>query len=237
MSIHIPIPITIEMNNESKLKVCYGCKENKQLLHFGKHKKEKDGYYYLCKICAKKQKDKNKLTTPFPPKEFSKACPCCKIVKNAMEFGPCKERSDGVQYQCKKCALKCAREKRNSIEGRIHFIYKNAKRNLVRPTKTLEMTINKDDLIQLYNKQDGCCALSGIKMEHTINDDETSVENIYNISVDRINSNMGYTKDNIQLVCWVVNQMKSDTDPELFMELIKKIYNKTVAKNNTDLNI
>jgi hypothetical protein len=213
------------------LKCCYDCKESKPLINFHKHNKERDGLYYLCKLCAKKQKDKNKLNSPFPDETFLKMCPSCKVTKNANDFGPCKERKDGVQYRCKICALNTARQDRNSVDGRINFIYSNAKRNLKRPSKTLEMTITKDDLIELYNKQHGYCALSGIKMEHTINNNENSVENKYNISIDRINSNVGYVKDNIQLVCWVINQMKSDIDPELFLGIITKIYNKSVINN------
>lgn len=39
-----------------------------------------------------------------------------------------------------------------------------------------------------------------------------------NVSIDRINSNLGYKKDNIQLVCMAVNQMKSDLSiQELYM--------------------
>jgi hypothetical protein len=220
----------MSIENDNLLKECSGCKEKKPYTHFGKHKKEKDGHYYLCKICAKKQKDKNKLNTPFP-NDFQKKCPSCKIIKNAYDFGPCTGRKDGIQYRCKKCALSTTRQQRNSIEGRITFIYNNAKRNLERATKTLEMTITKNDLIELYRKQDGYCALSGIKMEHTIHNDEHSIDNKYNISLDRIHSDIGYVKDNIQLVCWIVNHMKSDIKPDLFIELITKIHNTSVINH------
>ena len=144
-------------------------------------------------------------------------------------FGPCKERKDGVQYKCKKCALNATRESRNSIEGRINFILANAKRNLNRPTKQLELSITKNDIIELFTKPKGLCALSGVKMEHTIHKNETVVENKYNISIDRINSDIGYTKENIQLVCWICNQMKSDIEPHLFIDIITKIYKTHIA--------
>ena len=208
--------------SEQGLKCCSRCNENKPYLDFYKHKKEKDGYYYLCRTCAKNEK--KKLNVPFPDETFKKECPCCKIELPAIDFGTCKERKDGVQYKCKKCSLNATRESRNSIEGRISFILSNAKRNLIRPTKLLELSITKNDLIELFTKQKGLCALSGIKMEHTINNNETIVENKYNISIDRINSDAGYTKENIQLVCWICNQMKSDTEPHLFINIITQIY-------------
>ena len=44
-----------------------------------------------------------------------------------------------------------------------------------------------------------------------------------NISVDRIDSSGGYTRDNIQLVCMAVNQMKSDLDDNTFYDICAAI--------------
>ena len=42
--------------------------------------------------------------------------------------------------------------------------------------------------------------------------------NHYNISIDRIDSTKGYTKDNVQLVCAQVNMMKAEmTMEELYI--------------------
>lgn len=46
-----------------------------------------------------------------------------------------------------------------------------------------------------------------------------------NVSIDQINPHLGYTKENIQLVCMAVNQMKSDMSIEelyMFCEAIIK---------------
>ena len=45
----------------------------------------------------------------------------------------------------------------------------------------------------------------------------------YNISIDRIDSSKGYIKGNIQLVCGIVNVMKSDSSEDEFLQLCKKI--------------
>ena len=55
--------------------------------------------------------------------------------------------------------------------------------------------------------------------------------NKMNISIDRINSDLGYTKDNIQLVSAMINRMKSDLTSKEFIDfcllfqIIIKIFN------------
>jgi hypothetical protein len=52
--------------------------------------------------------------------------------------------------------------------------------------------------------------------------------NLFNsVSIERINSSIGYTKDNCVLVCNVVNRMKSDIELDVFLKMCKEI-----AKNN-----
>ena len=52
-----------------------------------------------------------------------------------------------------------------------------------------------------------------------IKDYRTQTVNPYNISVDRIDSSSGYTKDNIQLVTVAVNHMKWNMNEETFLEM------------------
>ena len=49
--------------------------------------------------------------------------------------------------------------------------------------------------------------------------------NPYNVSVDQINPSGGYTKDNIQLVCMCVNQLKSDFDMDVILNICRNILN------------
>ncbi|MEI6186869.1 MAG: hypothetical protein WCP46_00005 [Alphaproteobacteria bacterium] len=58
----------------------------------------------------------------------------------------------------------------------------------------------------LWDKQNGVCAISGINMTFEMDNGRVYT----NLSVDRKDSNIGYIKDNIHLVCMAVNQMKSD---------------------------
>ena len=64
------------------------------------------------------------------------------------------------------------------------------------------------DLQDLWEAQEGLCALTGFQMSHVMGKGRVPT----NVSIDRKDSTMGYTKDNIQLVCMAVNQMKSDLE-------------------------
>ena len=84
-----------------------------------------------------------------------------------------------------------------------------------------------DQLMELLVKQNYKCALSGVnltcKME--LNPDPTSKRNLWqtNVSIDRINSAKGYTLDNVQLVCVVLNIAKSNLPQNDYIEWCKKV--------------
>ncbi len=80
-------------------------------------------------------------------------------------------------------------------------------------------------LKELYDCQNGKCAISGVEMTYEVGSGHV----LTNISVDRINSEKGYEKGNIQLLCRVVNQMKSNmTDSELIS------WCKLIVERNSD---
>lgn len=87
--------------------------------------------------------------------------------------------------------------------------------------KGIPFTITKDDLIELWEQQNGLCNISKIPMTF-----ELDSGRIYtNISIDQKNPGQGYTKDNIQLVCSAVNQLKSNWDMDTVMYICKQIVN------------
>jgi hypothetical protein len=53
----------------------------------------------------------------------------------------------------------------------------------------------------LWEKQKGLCALTGIPMTYKFYEGRVNT----NLSVDRIDSAKGYSKDNVQLVCMAAN--------------------------------
>lgn len=82
--------------------------------------------------------------------------------------------------------------------------------------KGLEFNITVEDIEKLLIIQNNRCIYSNI----IFNPENTN----YSMSIDRINSNLGYTIDNVQLICSIINKMKNNLKEEEFLEIIKKIY-------------
>lgn len=82
-------------------------------------------------------------------------------------------------------------------------------------------TLSLDFLVDLYFSQDGKCALSGVQMTHI----QGSGRIPTNISIDRLDNNLGYTPTNVQLVCHRVNLMRNENTYEELLDWCDKILN------------
>lgn len=76
--------------------------------------------------------------------------------------------------------------------------------------------LNIDYLMQIFNNQNGRCAITNIKMT-TIFGDQLS------ISIDRIDSSIEYLIGNVQLVCKAINLAKQHHTQEETLELVRLI--------------
>jgi len=152
-------------------------------------------------------------------------CYICKNYKDTPLFDDnltnthrdCKDR------RCKSCKHDAYERRRASTRGQ-----KDLRRILVeriaaakdRVKKSgFEMKITLEDLQDLWDLQDGKCAISGIQMTYIFNNGRTPT----NVSLDRINPLEGYTKENIQLVCMATNQMKSDLSMDELLYFCEQI--------------
>lgn len=75
------------------------------------------------------------------------------------------------------------------------------------------------DILDLYEAQEGRCALSGIEMTYICGQGRIPT----NIGIDRIEHQGPYIKENIRLVCNYVNTMRLDRTDEEFMWWCRKI--------------
>lgn len=108
------------------------------------------------------------------------------------------------------------------LEPFIDILYINKKYSASKcraKKKKIEFDLDRNYLIDLLDKQIYRCNLSGIDLR-------------YNkvISIDRINSNKGYTKNNIQLVHKDINFMKQEYSQSEFINWCKLIYSHNLNK-------
>lgn len=91
--------------------------------------------------------------------------------------------------------------------------------------KNIEFDIDVDFIYSLLKKQNGLCKYSGTLLDiDNTNVDNINHFNINTLSIDRIDSSKGYTKDNVVLVTAIVNSMKNDLSENEFIKIIKKIF-------------
>ncbi len=114
----------------------------------------------------------------------------------------------------------------NRIDGYTKFKYHY--RNILKRNQEVDITI--EDLKNQWDKQQGFCVFSGIKLTLS---SYTKIEKnpIYTASLDRIDSSKGYIKGNIRWVSRAINWMKNNMDDIMVWELID-----ILIKNKKDPN-
>lgn len=139
--------------------------------------------------------------------------------------GGCKRelfRKDFFNRICKECARSNGRKnykiykEKMTIERFARLKVKNAKSRA--KTKNINFDFTVEDFLKLYIKQNGNCFYSGLPMSINIDDNRI-------MSIDRINSDLGYTKDNCVLTIRVVNIMKNNLSFSEFIKMCQIISN------------
>jgi hypothetical protein len=147
-----------------------------------------------------------------------KTCFKCKTIKPFTLFFKHNQTSDGYHSWCKECCNvgnNISRAKQNStIEGRARIFLQNAKKGAVKRQQIFALSIS--DVIDCWNAQSNICAYSGRLMT-------LEAGKLNTVSIERIDSNIGYTPENTILVCQAINRMKSDFEFDDFYELCKDV--------------
>lgn len=142
----------------------------------------------------------------------------------------------GKSTRCKKCGNKVYIDENGVAKVNSIILSKYNQTIQGLPTRKhrgrkseLTFNISVEYLNNLYEKQNHVCALSGMSLEPDLN----LTMQQQNMSIDRIDSNIGYEEGNIQWVDKRINMMKGSLSNEEFIELCTKIaeYNKLNNKN------
>ena len=148
----------------------------------------------------------NKLKRAFYfPDTNEKICAKCGEKKSVDNFFKHSGTNDGWHSWCKACCKKgndLSREKKYAtFEGRVSTFITSCKKSAEK--RGQEFSLTKKILLDLWKAQEGRCLYSGIKMS-------TQPSRHDSVSVERIDSGIGYTKFNTVLVCNAINRMKTD---------------------------
>ena len=92
-------------------------------------------------------------------------------------------------------------------------------------SRKLDVNITIKDAWELFQKQNGKCALTNESIEFA-KGSTPSTSYIGTASLDRIDSSKGYIKGNVQWVHKIVNEMKMDSNEKEFIEWCKKVANR-----------
>ncbi len=193
---------------ETTTKHCPSCDRTLPITDFSKSKNRKDGHNPTCKHCNKLYREKNKLVLAQKKKEYYSRPD---IVVRERE-------SKRLRWLSKReTELPKMREYYTSLEGRkqrhLNQINQRCKE------RGLEFDLTIADII-IPEK----CPLLDIPLTTTLG----SGMCLSNTSIDRIDPTKGYTKDNIQVISLLANQMKNCATKEqliTFAKNILRIYN------------
>ena len=140
----------------------------------------------------------------------------------------CKKTLDESEFRVGRNV--CMACKAQQHETRVSKSYANYLRNVYSQSKStvksgkradhVEWDIEPEDLISLWEKQDGKCAISGVYLTHH---QDGSGHKEYNASIDRISGDKGYSIHNVQLVCYRINIMKHTLSEDMFYWWVKTI--------------
>lgn len=138
----------------------------------------------------------------------------------------------GKIIRCKKTLINSGRKKScGCMISETEFVSKNIMRMYWFAVRTnalqrnIDFNINPEDLETKINQQNFKCALSGLDITLPYSHNEFLKDREWTASVDRIDSNKPYTRDNIQFVHKDINRMKMNLSEQKFLEYCRLIVN------------
>ena len=101
----------------------------------------------------------------------------------------------------------------------LRYYYSAARKSAVK--RNIGFYITEQTIVDLWKKQKGKCALSGVDM--TLTHGTPANPNPTKLSVDRIDNGLGYFPQNVQLITWQANTAKSVWSNQQLIDMCKAI--------------
>lgn len=226
------------MNDDVKNVYQYTCSDCK--LDFTlKNKPRKNRFSGLCKLCSSKKASLKRVAIN---DDGTKTCQKCLVNKKATTEYFMLDKKGFFYSYCRECnKQKCKNnykpssriklsddELRNNAKKRYDtlkinrwptYLLNTAKGSAKR--KNLEIDIDEEFILDLYQKQNGLCHWFNIPLVPSeVHRDPRKP------SIDRIDPKRGYVKDNVVLACMCANIGRSDCDADFFRKFASSIGNK-----------
>lgn len=136
-------------------------------------------------------------------------------------FGTRNQWKTGICRKCDSNRVQGQHEK--SLGAKLKHLWKSSKSS-VKSKRTggnipPECTITPDDLMRMYEAQEGRCHYTGLPMKYK----REGIRDFDLLSLDRKNPKLGYVLENVVLCRWGANQMKRDVPHDEFVEFCKSV--------------
>jgi len=223
-------------------KICTHCNKNLDVSLFHKHKFSKDGFGSWCKPClkersAEKRREKGieprRVGTDQEKKKLSslnhrirkaqnfiyttteKICSVCEVLKPVKDFKKGISYLDGYSTKCKKCEYEICTDSRKAyvVKNWAKILFLQAKKH-----NKYDFDIDEQFILELYDKQNGKCFWFNVDLKPS-----NEAKYPWQPSLDRLDREKGYTKDNVVLACYSANIGRNICSKEMFDEFIEDI--------------
>jgi len=218
---------------------CPKCKQDKSPSEYYVHSVRSDGairHRPYCKECRRVRVRQQKSRPVHANLIISgvQTCKICNVEKPLHGFyanGCFDDGSKKYRSRCKTCVLEKSKTT-SSAEYKVKAARRSASpKNFIssvlnhaaKRKQHLGFNIDLVYLVDLFERQNGDCALTGAKMTYVAGHGRVPT----NISIDRIDSSKGYVRGNVQFVCDVTNRMKQDLDQGDFVGWCKLVLEKS----------
>jgi hypothetical protein len=157
----------------------------------------------------------------------SRVCTSCNRVRLLSQFETFKDGN--VRGVCRECVgSQKARKASASPESFLRI--SNVQLKSQRLKQGIQYDLTLEDLVEIWDIQAGRCALSGVLMTHQRDGKAgDGKKKEFNASIDRINPQGPYVRENVQLVANRANTMKHTLGQDMFMWWVKNIHDNLIG--------
>jgi len=168
-------------------KKCYNCQTVKTIENFTRRSGSNSNYRNICKVCTSYRSRQYRTTDTYREKSA--------LQMRRWRANPENKHKEAIRRN--------AQHRLTPIHAFRLAIF-NAK-------KRAAVSLTIEDLLALWRNQNGRCVLTGITMTWGTGRIEPT-----SMSVDRIDPQIGYSKENVRLICHSVNMFRGNmTDKEM----------------------